>query len=152
MYHLDVDTVVVIHARVTHDSAVSPLLRRGALESAVHRTRQLDFYQPESDAVACAVALAVGISQAQAFLDGNKRTAYAAADTFLILNGLRFVGPPLTFARWLIGIAGDAGDEDVLEPPAAAFPVESMLDLVGRGRAEWVAGLEAWLRANVEPI
>ena len=55
--------------------------------------------------VAQAVALAVGISQAQAFEDGNKRAAFAAADVFLRFNGLVFEGDDLEFARRLEEIA-----------------------------------------------
>lgn len=36
-------------------------------------------------------ALVHGISQNQAFVDGNKRTAWLACDAFLELNGMRFV-------------------------------------------------------------
>ncbi len=43
--------------------------------------------------------LAIGISQAQAWLDGNKRTAYACATVFLILNGHEYTGDPLELAR-----------------------------------------------------
>ncbi len=36
--------------------------------------------------------LAVGISQAQAFEEGNKRAGFASADAFPRLNGMAFVG------------------------------------------------------------
>lgn len=45
--------------------------------------------------------LAVGISQARAFLDGNKRTAFAAVDVLLRINGQMFSGAPLDLARQL---------------------------------------------------
>jgi len=38
--------------------------------------------------VAQAAVLLTSICQAQAFLDGNKRTAWVACDVFLTLNGL----------------------------------------------------------------
>jgi len=65
-----------------------------------------------------AAAYAFGISKAQAFMDGNKRTAFVTAVTFLRLNGFSFRPDPIagvrmmdylsigkideaTFARWL---------------------------------------------------
>lgn len=49
--------------------------------------------------------LALGISQAQAFVDGNKRTAFIAADVFLRMNGHTFAGDPLEMARQLEVVA-----------------------------------------------
>src|SRR5690606_20759012 len=47
---------------------------------------------------------------AQAFRDGNKRTAFAASDVFLRLNGLVFRGDPVTLAGKLEAVATRAGD------------------------------------------
>jgi hypothetical protein len=41
----------------------------------------------------------VGVSQAQAFLDGNKRAAFAIADVFLRINGLVYQGDPMARSR-----------------------------------------------------
>ncbi|HET8523365.1 MAG TPA: hypothetical protein VFL82_09035, partial [Thermomicrobiales bacterium] len=49
--------------------------------------------------------LGVGISQAQAFLDGNKRTAFAAIKIFLEANGQPLIISPLDVARELERIA-----------------------------------------------
>ncbi len=51
------------------------------------------------------VLLAVGISQSQAFGDGNKRAAFQTAIVFLELNGLIFHGDTMELARWLIAVA-----------------------------------------------
>src|SRR5207237_7521687 len=56
------------------------------LESAVMRPQMAAYYEG-ADLVRQAALLAVGISQSQAYLDGNKRTAFAAVDVFLRLNG-----------------------------------------------------------------
>jgi hypothetical protein len=45
------------------------------------------------------VLLATGISQAQDFPDGNKRTAFASLGAFLWVNGWDFVDEPLELAR-----------------------------------------------------
>jgi death-on-curing protein len=54
-----------------------------------------------ADLVRQAALLAVGISQAQAFLDGNKRTALYSAVTFLEVNGCSLRFDDLEMARQL---------------------------------------------------
>jgi len=58
---------------------------RGMLEAALYRP-QTGYY---SDLIEEAAALWESLSQNHAFLDGNKRTAFAAAYTFLAINGAR---------------------------------------------------------------
>jgi len=57
------------------------------LESAVMRPQMAEHCE-DADLIRQAALLAVGISQAQAYLDGNKRTAYHATLVFLKVNGL----------------------------------------------------------------
>jgi len=56
---------------------------RGLLESAVFRPRS-GYYR---DLFEEAAALLESLAGSQAFLDGNKRTAFVIADTFLRVNG-----------------------------------------------------------------
>lgn len=72
------------------------------------RPRMAAHYE-EADLIRQAVLLAVGISQAQAFVDGNKRTAYAGMDVFLRLNGLMYAGDPVELGKWLEAIATREG-------------------------------------------
>ena len=60
---------------------------RGGLEAAVHHPRNV-YYYGQGDLFDIAAAYAFHIAEAQAFLDGNKRTAVAAALVFLELNGV----------------------------------------------------------------
>ena len=60
------------------------------LESAVARPIN-HWHYGEGDVVALAVALLLGIARNHPFLQGNKRTAFAAADYFLYLNGYDLV-------------------------------------------------------------
>ena len=62
-----------------------PGLVESALASAVNES-----VYGRGDEFAVAAAYAFHLSQAQAFVDGNKRTAVAAALMFLRLNGHRF--------------------------------------------------------------
>ncbi len=105
----------------------APLRDEGALDSAVMRPRMAAFYE-QGDLVRQCALLAAGIAQAQAFLDGNKRTAYAAADLFLRLNGRAFAGDPLELARQLEALATPESDP-----------------------REATARFEAWLRDHIGP-
>jgi death on curing protein len=60
---------------------------RGALESALDRPRNRWSYG-EDDLIALAAAYAFGIARNHPFTDGNKRTAWVCARTFLALNGV----------------------------------------------------------------
>ena len=75
-------------------------------------------YRPQNfaDLIGQAARLAVGVSRAQAFLDGNKRTAFFAAAVFLNLNGLRFTGDSLAGAMLLDELADPSiGDDEADE-------------------------------------
>ena len=60
------------------------------IESAVIRPQNLWYYDPPKDIAALSAAYLVGLARQQGFLDGNKRTALAAALTFLHVNGYAF--------------------------------------------------------------
>lgn len=61
------------------ESALAPPLNRAAYDNC--------------DLAAQAASLAHGIVRNHPFVDGNKRTAYTAAETFLLLNGLEVTAP-----------------------------------------------------------
>lgn len=104
--YLSVLDVEALHVFVMERLGAPPsaLRDRGALESAVMRPQMAAHYAGADLVQQCSL-LAVGISQAQAFVDGNKRTAFIAADVFLRLNGRRFAGDPLDMARQLETVA-----------------------------------------------
>jgi death-on-curing protein len=82
----------------------APLRDRAALESALLRPQTAAHYN-DADLVEQCSVLMVGISEAQAFADGNKRTAFIAADVFLRTNGRVYTGDPLALARHLEAVA-----------------------------------------------
>ena len=59
-----------------------------------------------------AAAYAFGISKAHAFMDGNKRTAFVTALTFLRLNGYAFQTHPVDGVRMMEDLAAGAVGED----------------------------------------
>ena len=70
------------------------------------------------DLARIAAAYAFGISQAHAFVDGNKRTAFVTAVTFLRLNGYGFRPDPvegvLTMERLAMGEVDEVAFADWL--------------------------------------
>ncbi|MFD7630437.1 type II toxin-antitoxin system death-on-curing family toxin [Streptomyces sp. NPDC059851] len=76
------------HACLARDQPVE-LRAPGLLESAVHRPRARMLGTPAySDPYEQAAALLHGIATNHPLVDGNKRTAWLAAATFLALNGV----------------------------------------------------------------
>ena len=69
-------------------------------------------YYEEADIDRQATLLGTGVSQAQAFLDGNKRTAFQALDAFLWVNGGEYVGDPLELAQQFEQFAERSNEPD----------------------------------------
>jgi len=84
----------------------------GALESAIIAVENRHHYE-EADLIACAATYGYHIAKAHAFIDGNKRTAAAATETFLMVNDLSLEVTNSQFANLFIGLAsGDISRED----------------------------------------
>lgn len=104
--YLTVTDVLALHVSVMEGMGErpSPLRDEGLLESAVLKPQMAAYYE-DADLARQAALLAVGISQNQPFVDGNKRTGYIAAVTFLRVNGRPFTGDPLDLAKELEAVA-----------------------------------------------
>ena len=78
------DVLAIHEDQIRHFGGATGLRDAGQLEAALFRP-QSGYY---ADIVAEAAALWESLSQNHAFVDGNKRTAFAATFTFLAINGL----------------------------------------------------------------
>jgi len=84
--YLTLAEILAIHAdQIERYGGTYGLRDQGLLEAALYRP-QTGHY---SDLVEEAAALWESLAQNHPFLDGNKRTAFAAAYTFLGINGVR---------------------------------------------------------------
>jgi death-on-curing protein len=84
---LPIEAVIEHNRLELADTGENHFLRdRGLLESALARPRNA-FAYGEEDVVVLAVSLMAGIARAHAFEQGNKRTAFAAMQLFLRING-----------------------------------------------------------------
>jgi death on curing protein len=126
--YLELHDVLALHDTLMRRLGTSPAsLRAGGLElleSAVLRPQMAAHYA-DVDLAQQAALLAVGISQAQAFLDGNKRTAALAAVVFLRLNSRRI----------------EAGQEMAL-----AHRLQASAEVSGENREAATVELRDWLR------
>jgi len=90
----------------------SALVKPGELESAIQRPAWLSYYQSGLSAPWLAAELAYGIIMNHPFADGNKRTAFLAANEFLREKGHKafFEVSPEQFptAEDLMHVIGDA--------------------------------------------
>ena len=104
--YLTVAEVVEIHAQAMEGMgwAAAPLRSEALLESAVMKAQTAAYYGG-ADVAEQAALLAIGISQNQPFLDGNKRAAYISLVTFLELNGWTLAVSNLEIAKSFIAVA-----------------------------------------------
>lgn len=85
----DFDEVLLIHAEIIKSTGGSDGLRdAGGLESALKASENRFNYETE-DLAKLAATFAYHLSQAHAFIDGNKRIAAVVAEVFLKLNGAK---------------------------------------------------------------
>ena len=122
---LIVDT---IHSELILEHGGAPGIAAGGddlLESALARPKNRLAYEPDSDLAALAAAYLFGLVKNHAYVDGNKRVGFAAAATFLWLNGLRLT----------------ASESDAYDAVIGALEgTRTELDLAD------------WFRGNTEPV
>jgi death-on-curing protein len=127
MRYIALSEVVELHRRLVEATGGAPGIRNfGALESAITQPKVTfggsDLYPT---LVEKAGALGFSLVQGHAFVDGNKRVAHAAMETFLILNGTEIDAPIDDQERLILDLA--AGQ-------------------IGRSH------LVAWLHQHVKPL
>jgi len=108
---IDLDVVLAVHDRqLAEHGGLDGLRDRGALESALTRPHNLVVYG-KPDAADLAASYACGIVRNDAFLDGNKRTAWVAARLFLMDNGFRLQFDPLEAVQRMEALAAGTLEE-----------------------------------------
>ncbi len=112
---VETGTVRLFHQRqLAEHGGMSGIRDENMLMSALAKPQQLWCYgSPPPDTCALAAAYAFGLAKNHPFLDGNKRTAAIACETFLILNGRCFtVGEEEKYPRYLALAAGEITEEE----------------------------------------
>lgn len=96
----------VLHSRSLNEhGGLAGIGDEGGLESAICAPQNVFFYEG-GDLFEVAAAYAFHIAEAQAYLDGNKRTAVSSALVFLRSNGVQIKqAPPMALYEQMIAIA-----------------------------------------------
>jgi death-on-curing protein len=111
------ETVLIVHElQIEEHGGAAGIRDAAALESALARPESLAAYATP-DVCDLAAAYAWGIARKHPFIDGNKRTAFVVAATFLELNGRSLV-------------AGEAEAVVIFRRLAEGMPQEEL--------AEWI--------------
>ena len=90
------------------------------IDSALARPRNLIVYG-KPDAAALAAAYAFGLCKNHGFIDGNKRTAYVVAETFLDLNGYAMAASDEEVVSAMLAVASGVMPETRLAKWFRAF-------------------------------
>ena len=96
----------------TIGQAADQLRDQAGLESALGRPRNYAHYQ-EADLALQAAALAHGVAESQAFIDGNKRLALVSMLTFLEVNGYEVNATDPELAGWIISLSAGTTPEEL---------------------------------------
>jgi death-on-curing protein len=115
MIWLETVLALAIHDRqLAEHGGTSGVRDEGLLESALARPQQLHAYgDPPPDLADLAAAPAHGLARNHPFLDGNKRTAAVACETFLELNGATLEADDLELYPLYLALAeGKLGERD----------------------------------------
>ncbi len=109
---LDRKLVLAIHdlQLAEHGGGVG-LRDPGLLDSALARPMNHAGYG-NPDTATLAAVYALGIARNHPFIDGNKRTAFAALVLFLSLNGLEFEPPEVEAVMMMLRMAADEMADD----------------------------------------
>ncbi|MCH7627301.1 MAG: type II toxin-antitoxin system death-on-curing family toxin [Proteobacteria bacterium] len=111
---LDARLALAIHDRqLAEHGGPSGVRDPGALESALARARNHWEYG-EDDLPALAAAFAFGVARNHPFTDGNKRTAWVLARTFLVLNSVEISFLPQDALAMVQALAAGELTEDEL--------------------------------------
>ncbi|MEA2755356.1 MAG: death on curing protein [Aliidongia sp.] len=84
------------------------------LESALDRPRNLAVYDPIAGAERLAALYGVGVAKAHAFVDGNKRIAFAIMVSFLKAHGLTLDTSEAEATAIMVAVAAGTVTEEML--------------------------------------
>jgi death-on-curing protein len=106
--------VLTVHARLIEETGGSVGIRDEALLESALAAPVNRYNFEDADLVACAATYAYHLTQAHAFIDGNKRIAAAVAETFLESNGAQLELTDKEIVRLFVDIAaGQMSREEV---------------------------------------
>jgi death on curing protein len=110
---LDRSIIEALHAAQIREHGGQPGTRdEGLLESALARPMNVWGYNQGVDVASLAAEYGYGLAKNHAFLDGNKRIGFVAANVFLLLNGFEIDAPEPEAVDIMLGVADGSIDRD----------------------------------------
>ena len=99
------EAVLAIHdEQISEHGGIRGVRDLAVIDSALAEPRNLLAYE-KPDAAALAAAYAFGLCNNHGFFDGNKRTAYVVAETFLDLNGCAMEATDEAVVNMMLAVA-----------------------------------------------
>lgn len=113
-FWLSKEFILALHERLIAEfGGLDGLRDEGLLESALGKPENLFAYGNKPTAIRLAAAYAFGIVKNHPFLDGNKRTEFAAAAVFLETNGFQLTASEVEATVATLALAeGKFSEED----------------------------------------
>lgn len=112
---LEIETVLAAHDEaLAIDGGMAGLRDRGLLASALERPKNRYHYEGVEDVCELAATYAVGIAKNHPFADGNKRSAFIAMATFLLINGRPLVADQTDATTTMLAVAAGEMEEAAL--------------------------------------
>ncbi len=103
------------HERLIQEFGGAPGVRDiGLLEGALDRPKNLLAYKPDASLDELAALYGVGIAKAHAFIDGNKRIAFAVMVAFLRAHGQMLDATEADATATMLDVASSAMNDVVL--------------------------------------
>jgi death-on-curing protein len=112
---ISLDAALAIHdEQISEHGGVRGVRDLSVIDSALARPRNLLTYG-KPDAASLAAAYVFGLCGNHGFIDGNKRTAYVVAETFLDLNGYAVDAPDEAVVNTMVAVAsGEMAEEELV--------------------------------------
>lgn len=108
---IDNAVLMAVHdEQLSEHRGIAGVRDEGMFLSAMLRAQNLAAYG-EPDFAELAAAYGVGIAKNHPFLDGNKRTAFVAAELFLMLNGYSLKATDVECIITMLAVASGDMDE-----------------------------------------
>ena len=125
LFFPDFEEVLLIHAEIIKLTGGSEGLRdAGGLESALNAAENRFNYETE-DLAKLAATYAYHLSQAHAFIDGNKRVAAVVSELFLKLNGAKLNATNDEIVEIFLDIASSKISREIVEEKFAVWLIEA---------------------------
>ena len=122
---LDPEALIAAHEeQLAEHGGAAGLRDRGLFESALARPQNLAVYG-DPDVATLAAAYGFGLAKNHAFIDGNKRVALLAMESFLLLNGYQLTTDDAQIVLVILSVAASSFDQNELAD---------------------------WIRKNIEPL